>query len=80
MEELISKWKQMFPEKSDEISIIGSFMSGLSKLEAEENDGSYLETVLEIIDTSDLDASTRQNIRNSFIVANASYKLWKVEE
>ena len=80
LEELISKWKQMFPEKSDEISIIGTFMSGLSNLEAEENDGSYLEKVLEIIDNSDLDESTRQNIRNSFIVANASYKLWKVEE
>lgn len=41
------------------------------------NNGIYLEKVLNIIDTSNLNDDFKQDLRNGFIVGNASYQLWE---
>jgi len=78
MNNLIQAWAGLYPNKADELAVLESFFDGLLNLEVEENDGEYLDRVLEIIDASSLDENTKRNLRNSFIVGNASYQLWDI--
>lgn len=45
----------------------------------DENDGEYMNKVLDIIQNASLDDQTKQLLRNAVIVGNASYQLWNVQ-
>lgn len=74
---LMSQWKLMLPHKKNELNLLESFLQGISKVDATMNNGIYLEKVLNIIDTSNLNDDFKQDLRNGFIVGNASYQLWE---
>ena len=78
--EVMSKWKDLYPEQSCQLDVLESFFNGIYNLEVDNNDGTYLNRVLEIIDSSSLNTTIKQNLRNAFIVGNASYQLWNTEE
>ena len=78
--EVMSKWKDLYPEQSCQFDVLESFFNGISNLEVDNNDGTYLNRVLEIIDSSSLETTTKQNLRNAFVVGNASYQLWNTED
>lgn len=40
----------------------------------------YMQKVLLIINNSSLDEELKQDLRNAFIIGNASYQLWNTEE
>ena len=67
----------MLPQKKNELNLLESFLQGISKVDATMNNGIYLEKVLNIIDTSNLNDDFKQDLRNGFIVGNASYQLWE---
>lgn len=67
----------MLPHKKNELNLLESFLQGISKVDATMNNGIYLEKVLNIIDTSNLNDDFKQDLRNGFIVGNASYQLWE---
>lgn len=80
VDDIVNDWKSNFPECSEDLNVLGSFIKGLSNLEVEENDGEYLNKVLELIDASSLDDTKKNELRNAFIVGNASYQLWNTEK
>lgn len=75
---LIQAWSALYPDKAEELEVLETFFDGLSNIEVEDNEGEYLDSVLKIINESSLDDNTKQNLRNSFIVGNASYQLWDI--
>lgn len=77
---LINKWKGLYPEQSGQFDVLESFFNGISNLEVSDNDGTYLNNVLNIIESSSLNPEVKENVRNAFIVGNASYQLWNTEE
>lgn len=44
-----------------------------------DNNGEFMNRALIIVDKSSLDEITKNNLRNAFIVGNASYQLWNTE-
>ena len=80
LHELMNEWKEMYPDQTDCLSVLETFFEGISNMEVEENDGEYLNKVLNIIENSSLSEEIRMNLRNAFIVGNASYQLWNTEE
>lgn len=76
---LLDKWKMIYPDKADELTILGSYFEGLSNIPVDENDGSYMNEILGKIENSGLSKNVKQSLRNGIIVGNASYQLWNVE-
>lgn len=77
---LFDAWKTQYPEKYCELTILETVFNGISQLDVTENDGTYLSQILDIVDNSILDDISKQNLRNAFIVGNASFQLWNVSE
>lgn len=75
----IARWKMVFPQNDTQLNLLESFFTGLANVEVDENDGTYLNKVLEILNASNLSRSTKQSLRNAIIVGNASYQLWTTE-
>lgn len=75
----IEAYKRLYPEQSDKLTLLETFLEGILKLDVSDNEGEYLNRVLEIIETSSLDSEMKQDLRNAFIVGNTSYQLWNVE-
>lgn len=75
----IDAYKKLYPEQSEKLSLLETFFEGILELEVSDNDGEYLNKVLDIIEGSSLDREMKQDLRNAFIVGNASYQLWNVE-
>jgi len=80
LHDVIQQWSVQYPNHSAKLSLLETFFEGISNLEVEENDGEYMEKVLLIIKNSSLDEELKQDLRNAFIVGNASYQLWNTEE
>ncbi len=77
---LVDAWKKQFPEQRQELDTMEKFLNGIAHLKVEENDGEYLNKVLEIIDNSNFDDNKKSELRSAFIVGNASYQLWNTEK
>ncbi|WP_028897460.1 hypothetical protein [Prevotella sp. HUN102] len=75
----LNAWNQKYPEKTDELSVLKTFFEGVAQLKVEENDGQYLSKILDLISNSSLNPEMKQNLRNAFVVGNASYQLWNTE-
>lgn len=67
-----------YPSQSGEINVIFEFLKGVSSIKAED-ETTYIQTILRLIDSSDLSNTIKQNLRNGVIVGNASNKLWQVK-
>lgn len=80
LDDIFSFYIGLFPERSDELSLLKTFFNGLGKKEEIPNKGEYLNKVLKIIEESSMSSDTKRDLRNSVIVANASYQLWNVQE
>ena len=80
LHDVIQQWTVQYPSHSAKLLLLETFFEGVSNLKVEENEGEYLEKVLLIIKNSSLDEDLKQDLRNAFIVGNASYQLWNVEE
>lgn len=80
IEGIIKKWIALYPEYSSQFEVLQSFIEGVSNLDVDVNDGTYLNKVLGIINTSTLSDTMKQSLRNAFIVGNASYQLWNTGE
>lgn len=80
LHDVFAAWKSQYPEQADKLSVLEVFFNGIVNLDIDENDGQYLEQVLKIVDESSLDEETKRDLRNGFIVGNASYQLWNVQE
>lgn len=80
LDEVFALWMSLYPDNSQKLSVLKSFFKGMYQIGINENDGDYLNKVLEIINNSSLDRKTKEDLRNAAIVGNASYQLWNVEE
>lgn len=80
LHDAINRWISLYPQYQYKLNVLESFFNGLYKVNIPENDGDYLNKVLEIINKSTLDANMKRELRNAAIVGNASYQLWNVEE
>ena len=56
------------------------FIEGLCNIEITNNDGEYLNKALALLNKAAMDATTKRDLRNALIVANASYQLWTSSE
>lgn len=74
------RWSVLYPEKESQIEVLQSFFEGLSNTDVVNNDGTYFNKVLKIVDTSRLDNINKRKLRNAVIVGNASYQLWTIKE
>ena len=74
--DFIDCWQKLYPEKKDELTLLETYFNGLINIKVGENDCEYLSKVLDIISKSNLDSTMKDNLRNAFIVGNASYQLW----
>ena len=61
-----------------QINVIGSFIDGVSRISVDENDGTYAEKVLDLVDNANLSDDVKKQLRNGIIVGNASYQLWNL--
>lgn len=77
--ELVEKWILLYPEHESELRTLGIFLEGISGLDVEVNDGDYLSKALEVVNSSSLDEDVKFNLRNAFVIGNASNRLWNVE-
>lgn len=77
--EIINLYATKYPNYQSELNVLGSFFEGLYNMDIDENDGEYMNKVLEIIQNASLDDNTKQHLRNAVIVGNASYQLWNVQ-
>lgn len=75
-----AKMIALYPDKASELKLLERFVDGLFRMEIENNDGTYLNEVLKIIDRSSLDDATKLDLRNGFIVGHASNQLWSEQE
>ena len=73
-------WIAKYPNKQGELTLLETFFSGLNNIDVDENDGDYLMKVLKLVDNSELSEEIKRNLRNAFIVGNASYQLWNVPD
>lgn len=78
--EIISVWKKQFPKQSDKFDVLETYFNGIANLDVEENNGEYMNRVLDVINKSSLEEDTKNELRNAFIVGNASYQLWNTEK
>jgi len=78
--EVMDEWRKLYPDKSEKLSVLESFLEGIYNLDIDENDGTYLNKILDIISESSLDPDVKSSLRDAFIVGNASYQLWNTEE
>ena len=69
-----------FPTHAQDFLIMRSFFNGLNNLNVQGNDATYLRYTLNLIQSSNLPSTTKQRLRDAFIVGNASYQLWHSEE
>jgi len=69
---------KLYPEQKLQINVIGSFIDGVSRISVDENDGSYAEKVLNLVDNANLSDDVKKQLRNGIIVGNASYQLWNL--
>lgn len=80
LHDVIQQWAAQYPNHSAKLTLLETFFEGISNLEVEENNGEYMQKVLLIINNSSLDEELKQDLRNAFIIGNASYQLWNTEE
>lgn len=78
--EIFNIWKSHFRSKTDELSLLESFMNGLMVMKVSNNNGDYMSIVLAAISQSNLPLSMKESLYRAFIVGNASYQLWNTEE
>lgn len=76
LHEIFAVWKKQNPENDKELDVLEEFFNGIVNIDADENDGTFMNKALDIVDKSSLDETTKENLRNAFIVGNASYQLW----
>lgn len=69
----------IYPEQASKLKILQKFVDGLFNMEVQNNKGDYLMQALAIIDQSALDTDTKLDLRNAFIVGNASNQLWTIK-
>lgn len=69
----------IYPEQASKLKILHKFFDGLFNIEVQDNKGDYLMQALAIIDQSALDTDTKLDMRNAFIVGNASNQLWTIK-
>lgn len=79
-EHIFSILGTQFPTHAQNFSIMQSFFTGLNNLNVQGNDATYLRYTLNMIHSSNLSSSMKQQLSNAFIVGNASYQLWCIEE
>jgi hypothetical protein len=53
-----------------------AFVDGLSEIDIDDYDGSYLNGVLHILDNSNISTTLKQKLGNIMITTNASAVLW----
>lgn len=80
LHEIFAVWKKQNPGNDKELDVLEEFFNGIVKINIDESDGKFLNRALDIVDNSALDAATKENLRNAFIVGNASYHLWSTNE
>ena len=80
LHDIIAAWIAKYPNKQGELTLLETFFSGLNNIDVDENDGDYLMKVLKLVDNSELSEEIKRNLRNAFIVGNASYQLWNVPD
>ena len=76
LHEIFAVWKKQNPGNDKELDVLEEFFNGIVNIDADENDGTFMNKALDIVDKSSLDETTKENLRNAFIVGNASYQLW----
>lgn len=79
LHDYVEAWIALYPDKASELLVMEAFLEGIVNLDVNENDGNYLNRVLEIVESSDLDADDKQVLNSALIVGNASYQLWNTD-
>lgn len=79
MDVYLDNLKKTYPNLRSKFSVVREFMSGLSNMDIDENDGNYAQKIIDLINNSNLDEDSKKELRNAIIIGNASYQLWTVE-
>lgn len=78
--DIIKRCQLQFPEQAEKLKTIEIYINGLTNIEITDNDGEYLNKALALLNASAMDPTTKRDVRNALIVANASYQLWESSE
>ena len=79
LHDLVTLFKMQNKGLNKEFDVLEEFFKGLVNVEVVDNNGEFMNRALIIVDKSSLDEITKNNLRNAFIVGNASYQLWNTE-
>ena len=80
LSDLIHRCQMLYPDRAEKLRTIEIFIEGLCNIEITDNDGEYLNKALALLNKAAMDATTKRDLRNALIVANASYQLWTSSE
>jgi len=78
-EDFIGEYVLLYPELEDDLWFIYEYILTLCNIDPEENDGSYAEEVLELINDSQVSNDIKKRLGDAVITGYASSKLWNFD-
>lgn len=78
-DEFLAKLGEANLLSADALSVLGEFLRGLSNITPSEDDGTYFQEVLDMIDQSNLSDEMKKQLSDGVIIGQASNHLWTRE-
>ena len=76
-DDFVDAFISLYPSYAYELNFIKSYINTLCNIEQDENDGTYAQGVLSIVNNSNVSNDIKKRLGDAVITGNASARLWK---
>lgn len=77
IEDFFDEWRALYPAQTNNINILETVIQGMLQLDLTEDNGVYLNNVVQSINSSNLSEENKQTLRSAISIGHASAFLWE---
>lgn len=77
IEDFFDEWRALYPAQTNNINILETVIQGMLQLDLKEDNGVYLNNVVQTINSSYLSEENKQTLRSAISIGHASAFLWE---